>query len=266
MRNLVKPIGVVVAFLALLSPVASGMTADEILARVEEQSFFGTGRGSLSAALKVAIESPGQLVRTYAFRVWAKEYPDGTTRTLLLYDLPEDVSGTLYLAHVPKTGASRMWLWLPDLEILKELVGETERKGEFIAGSGFSYSDVASGFSYRDGYAAKLAGEETVAGHRTWRLELAPTKAGMEWTRILLWVHQGAFIVLRAEFLDRAGKLARVLIVPQLVTDEVGLRPALLAVEGPLQGSRATVTIQTRSAKEIPDEYFVPEKLGQLKF
>jgi len=240
------------------------LTPDEILERVEKASFFGTGTGSLYVALAVTIEEPGQPVAGYAFRVWAKEYPDGTVKTLLLYAAPELVAGTLYLAHTPKEGTGRMWLWLPDLEILKELVSEGERKGEFIAGSGITYDDVASGFSYREGYRATIAGEESVSGARAWRLELLPARAGTEWTRILLWVHQKEFLVLRAEFYDRGGKLARVLTAPELVTDAVGLRPARLVVEDRLRGGRATVEIQTRSTEEIPDAYFVPGNLGKL--
>ncbi|MBC7220348.1 outer membrane lipoprotein-sorting protein [Candidatus Bipolaricaulota bacterium] len=247
------------------SGIARAFTADEILARVEEQSFFGTGRGSLYVALAVGIEEKNQPPSRYAFRVWAKEYPDGTTKTLLLYAAPELVAGTMYLAHIPKEGPERMWLWLPDLEVLKELVSESERKGEFIAGSGISYDDVASGFSYREGYDATVAGEETVAGHIAWRLDLTPTEPTAEWSRIVLWVHQEEFIVLRAEFYDRAGKQDRVLTVPELVEDEIGLRPAQLVVESPLQGSRATVEIEVRSEAEIPDGYFEPENLGKLE-
>ncbi len=248
-----------------LCGVGQRLTPDEILAKVEEQSFFGTGSGSLYAALAVTIEESGQPDAGYAFRVWSKEYPDGTTKTLLLYAAPELVAGTLYLAYTPKEGTGRMWLYLPALEILKELVSESDRKGEFISGSGITYDDVASGFSYREGYAATLVGEEVVIGTTAWRLDLLSAKSGTEWSRIQLWVDQGAFIVLRAEFYDRSGKLARVLGVPELVQDELGLRPARLVVEDLLQGGRATVEIEARSAEEIPDAYFEPYNLGKLE-
>lgn len=244
--------------------MAQALTPDQILAKVEAGSFFGTGAGSMYAALSVTIEEAGLPRSGYAFRVWAKEYPDGMTKTLLLYAAPELVAGTLYLAHTPKVGTGRMWLFLPALEILKELVSETDRKGEFIAGSGITYDDVASGFSYRVGYTATLGGEEMMLGAKVWRLELVPSAAGKEWSRIRLWVHQGAFIVLRAEFVDRGGKLARVLSVPALVRDDLGLRPARLVVEDPLKGGRATVEIEARSAAEIPDAYFEPKNLGKL--
>jgi hypothetical protein len=250
---------------ASLGGAAQALTPDQILARVEQQSFFGTGQGSLYAALVVTIEEAGLPDSGYAFRVWAKEYPDGTTKSLLLYAAPELVAGTLYLAHTPKEGTGRIWLYLPALEILKELVSESDRKGEFITGSGITYDDVASGFSYREGYAATLVGEEVVIGTTAWRLDLLSAKSGTEWSRIQLWVDQGAFIVLRAEFYDRSGKLARVLGVPELVQDELGLRPARLVVEDLLQGGRATVEIEARSAEEIPDAYFEPHNLGKLE-
>lgn len=249
---------------ASLGGAAQALTPDQILAKVEQQSFFGTGQGSLYAALVVTIEEAGLPDSGYAFRVWAKEYPDGTTKSLLLYAAPELVAGTLYLAHTPKEGTGRIWLYLPALEILKELVSESDRKGEFITGSGITYDDVASGFSYREGYAATLAGEEVVIGTSAWRLDLQPVTAGMEWSRIRLWVQQEAFIVLRAEFVDRNGKLTRVLQVPELMEDSIGVRPARLVVEDLLQGGRATVEIEARSAEEIPDAYFEPQSLGQF--
>ncbi len=244
--------------------IAQGITADEILAKVEEQSFFGTGQGNLYAAFAVTVEEKGQAPASYAFRVWAKEYP-GVTKTLLLYVAPELVAGTLYLAHIPEEGPGRMWLWFPALMVLKEIVGESEREGEFIAGSGITYDDMAAGFIYREGYRAEIQGEETVDGQAVWRLELVASDPTAEWSRIRLWVHKDAYIVLRAEFYDRRGVLARVLTVPELVEDAIGLRPGRLVVESPLEGSRATVVVKTRSTADIPDEYFQPEKLPTLE-
>jgi len=245
--------------------MAQALTADQILERVEEQSFLGTGKGSMYLALEVRVEEPRQAPRDFAFRVWAKGYPDGSAKTLLLYVRPEEVSGTLFLAHLPQGRPSRIWLWLPDLEILKELVGETERKGEFIAGSGFTYEDVARGFTYREGYRAGLTGEETLQGVRVWKLVLTATDPKADWARLNLWVYQGEFIVLRVEFFDRTGKLTRVLTVPELVRDALGLRPARLVMEDVVKGAKATIALSERSAADIPEAYFVPENLAKLK-
>lgn len=251
--------------LVVLGVWASAQTADEILRRVEEQGFFGTGRESLYAALSVAIQEKGQPRVDYAFRVWAKEYPDGTVKVLLLYAAPEDVAGTLFLAHVPKEGATRMWLYLPELGLVKELVGETERKGEFLAGSGITYEDISKGFSYRADYTSELLGEEEVGGHPAWRLSLSPKTPGLEWSRILLWVHREHYFVVRAEFYDREGKLARILAVPELLVDALGTRPALLRVEDLAKESWAEVYIPERSTEALPDAYFEPASLPKLK-
>ncbi|MCR4392275.1 MAG: outer membrane lipoprotein-sorting protein [Candidatus Acetothermia bacterium] len=247
-----------------LLALGQGITADDILAKVEDQGFFGTGRGNLYGALAVTIEEPGQAPVDYAFRVWAKEYPDGLTKTLLLYAAPEAVAGTMYLAHIPEEGMARMWLWLPALELVKELVGEEERKGEFISGSGITYDDVAQGFSYREDYTPQLVGEEAVGGHPTWVLALTPKGAKAEWARIRLWVHKDAYLVLKVEFYDRNGALARVLFAEDLVEDALGLRPSRLVVEDRTEKTRAVVEIQERSEAEIPDAYFLPENLPYL--
>lgn len=256
---------VVSGLLLLLGVWAFAQTADEILKRVEEQGFFGTGRESLYASLAVEIQEKGQPTVDYAFRVWAKEYADGTTKVLLLYAAPEDVAGTIFLAHVPKEGNAQMWLYLPELALVKELVGESERKGEFIGGSGITYEDISKGFSYREDYESELLGEEDLSGFPTWKLGLSPKAAGAEWSRIFLWVHREHYFVVRAEFYDKDGKLSRVLVVPELVTDSLGTRPALLRVENLEKGSRGEVRILERSSAEIPDEYFAPENLGKIE-
>ncbi|MCS7239892.1 MAG: outer membrane lipoprotein-sorting protein [Candidatus Bipolaricaulota bacterium] len=260
MKRLVGVLAVLFGVLAL------AQTAEEILERVEEQGFFGTGRGSLYAALVVEIQEKGQPTVDYAFRVWAKEYPDGTVKFLLLYAAPADVAGTLFLAHVPEEGTAQMWLYLPELALLKELKGEAERKGEFLAGSGITYEDISKGFSYREGYMARLIGEETVDVYPVWKLELVPKGVEAEWFKIFLWVHRSEYIVVRAEFYDKDGKLARILTVPELVTDEVGTRPAFLRVEDLLKGSWAEVRIPERSTADIPDTYFEPANLPYLSF
>ncbi len=260
MKRLFVSVGV-----GLLGVWALAQTADEILARVEDQGFFGVGRDSLYASIAVEIQEKGQPRVDYAFQVWAKEYPDGTVKFLLLYAAPEDVAGTLFLAHVPKEGATRMWLYLPELALVKELVGETERKGEFISGSGITYEDISKGFSYREGYAAELLGEEVLGAYPTWKLGLSPRTQEGEWQRIVLWVHREHYFVVRAEFYDREGKLSRVLSVPELVADELGVRPALLRVEDLRQGSWAEVRIAARGAEAIPDEYFEPAHLPKLR-
>jgi hypothetical protein len=255
-------VSVVVLF--LFGFLATAQTAEEILKRVEGPGFFGTGRDSLYVALAVKIQEKGQPQVDYAFRVWAKEYPDGTVKFLLLYVAPEDVAGTLFLAVVPREGTAQMWLYLPELGILRELKGETERTGEFLAGSGITYEDLSRGFGYREGYQAVLLGEEALAAYPVWKLVLTPRDPGAEWGRILLWVHRSHFLVVQAEFYDRTGALSRVLRVPELVTDEAGTRPATLRVEDLRRGSWAEVRIFERSAAVIPDDYFVPANLPNL--
>lgn len=249
----------------LLGVWACAQTADEILARVEEQGFFGTGRESLYASMSVEIQEKGQPRVGYAFRVWAKEYPDGTVKFLLLYAAPEDLAGTLFLAHVPQEGATRLWLYLPELALVKELVGETARKGEFFEGSGITYEDISKGFSYREGYAAELLGQEALNAYPTWKLSLSPTAAGEEWQRIVLWVHREHYFVVRAEFYDRERKLSRILSVTELAADELGIRPALLRVEDLQRESWAEVRIVERGAEAIPDERFDPAHLPRLR-
>ncbi|MFQ6117524.1 MAG: outer membrane lipoprotein-sorting protein, partial [Candidatus Bipolaricaulia bacterium] len=118
------------------------LTGDEILDRVEEE-------GDLAAA--------GSLITIVRFD---NAYSDGTTtyslfgglsklvegqpeRTLIYFVEPEDTEGTLFLSVGPvDTGENtHLFLYLPALGSVKELVSEEQREASF-AGSTFSYEDV----------------------------------------------------------------------------------------------------------------------------
>lgn len=264
MRMLIRWI-VLMGIPVVLSLSAMGLTADEILERVEEQGFLGFGTGHLQGRFSLALHEPGEDPTEYRFRVWGREEDDGTVKTTILYAYPELVEGTVFLFHTPPEEEARLWLYLPALNVVKELVGQGAREGEFIAGSGISYDEIAHGFVYRDGYESELVGEATLDELPCWQLQVTPEEPDeAEWSLITLWVHQDTYVVVRAEFRDADGEVVRYMTASELEEDELGIIPRLLTVEDAVEGTRAVVRIAERSQEEIPDEVFIPEHLHEL--
>lgn len=253
----------------LLGMGAIAQTAEEIMKKVQEQGFLGLGlgRGSLYVAftlekffakvensLKAEIKFEQVAEAKSVFRLWVKEYPDGTVKVLLLYPGPEHTVGTRLLAHISPEGKVWMWQYFPELGILKEWKWKEECKGECLP------RDILVR------YEATLLGEDTLDAYPVWRLELRPKTIGVEWSKILVWVHRAHNILVRAEFYDGYGNLSEILSVPELTADEMGVRPALIRFEGGVMNLWAEVRIVERSTADVPDEYFEPKNLGRPSF
>lgn len=240
------------------------LSPEEILTRAEERGLFGIDTPTFHAAFSVQVVRGEGAEDLYVFRVWAKEFPDGTVKSLIVYDAPELMAGTAFLTHSPPEGDPRLWMYLPALGLVRELVGQEAEEGEFIPGTGISYQEVAAGFTYREGYQPELLGEVDLEGRPAYLLLLTSCQPESRWSEIRLWVHREEFVVLQAEFYGEGGELQRLLSVGELMEDELGVRPQSLQIEDLAKGTRAVIDIQQRSAPEIPDEYFQPESLPSL--
>ena len=157
-----------------------------------------------------------------------------------------------------------MWLYLPDLGIVKELIGES-REQEFASGSGISYEDLAQGFSYREDYQAELQGEEEVDGMKAYVIVLTP-KSGVEadYTQVKLWVEEEHFNVVKMESYT-GDELVKVMTASDLRDDGLGYIPHRFEFQDLSEDTVSVMTLVDRQEAEIPDDYFDPEKLPTLQ-
>ena len=243
------------------------LTGDEILDRVEEE-------GDLAAE--------GSLITIVRFD---NAYSDGTTtyslfgglsklvegqpeRTLIYFVEPEDTEGTLFLGIGPVDPEedTRLFLYLPALGSVKELVSEEQREASF-AGSTFSYEDVGGADTERE-YEAELLGEAAVTIGETSRsvylLSLtAKPGADVDYPTGRMWVDKESFIVLRSESYNDLGDLERTMEVLVLGEFEGRVVADELIARDVLEGDSTKITFleRRRPEGEIPDEVFDPENL-----
>ncbi|MGY4707395.1 outer membrane lipoprotein-sorting protein [Candidatus Bipolaricaulota sp. J31] len=247
-----------------LTTWAQGLTADQILEQVEEKSFIGTEKGSIVGTIKLDITEEGETL-SYTFKVFGKQGRGGEPdKFLMVYLEPELVAGTMFLAWSPEEGDMRMWLYLPALGIVKELVGES-RKQEFVSGSGITYEDISKGFRFREDYNAELLGEEEINGIACYVLVLTP-KEGKEvnYSKVVLWVDEEYFNVMKMEAY-KDGELSNLMVGSDLREDELGYIPHRYEFQDFEENKSSVIVILERRAAEIPDDYFDPEKLPTIQ-
>jgi len=139
---------------------AQAPTANEILNFVEEKSIMGSDVGSMIATVQFEVTTAESEASSYTFKVFSVRGQEGKPdRMIIAYLEPDLVSGTLFLTSTPKEGDARMWLYLPALELTKELISEESQGQEFVTGSGISRKDIAQGFQYKDDYTPHLIGD-----------------------------------------------------------------------------------------------------------
>jgi hypothetical protein len=256
-KNTMK-IGVTALAVALLSLLAVGLTADEILDRID---------------IEADAAAEGSLIATIRFE---NSYRDGTTASNLFGSLskpnlsliyfiePIDVRGTILLTDEgpdPSPDGGEIWLYLPLLGIPKELVSDEERGGSF-AGSSLSYEDLG-GRDGRDDYDAVLLGEEElVVGELTRTVYVIESTANpgvdVDTPRTVLWIDAEFFIMLKVESYNDLGNLDNTMEVLSLTEFEGRLTADGMLATDVSNESSTTITFvdRRRPDAEIPDEVF----------
>ncbi|MGQ9477339.1 MAG: outer membrane lipoprotein-sorting protein [Candidatus Bipolaricaulia bacterium] len=241
------------------------LTGDAILKKVDDQQEIVMGGNLISLIRFDNTYSDG----TTAYNIFgglSKRAPGQPDRSLVYFKEPEDVRGTLFLSVKPKGEEARLWLYLPALGAVKELVSEEERSGSF-AGSTFSYRQVGER-SLVDDYTAELIGEEpvTVDGqpHDCYLLKLtAKPGAKVDYPTGKMWVDKASWISLKAEEYNEAGKLERMMEVLKLGEFEGNTVADIMISRDVLNNNSTTISFleRRRPAEEIPDSLFEPENL-----
>jgi len=260
-KNAMK-IGVTALAVALVSLLTAGLTADEILDRMDVEA-DAVAEGSLIATIR-----------------FENSYRDGTTASNLFGSLskpnlsliyfiePIDVQGTILLTYEGEADDedARIFLFLPLLGIPKELVSDEERGGSF-AGSSLSYEDLG-GRDGRDDYNAVLLGEEElVVGESTRTVYVIESTANpgvdTDTPRTVLWIDAEFLIMLKVESYNDLGNLDNTMEVLSLSDFEGRLTADGMVATDVSNESSTTITFldRHRPDAEIPDEVFLPDNL-----
>jgi len=241
-------------------------TADEILALVEDKSIMGGEVGTMVATVNFEVAVEEGEATAYTFRVFSVMDIEGEPdKLLIVYLAPELVAGTMFLSHTPEEGDARMWLYLPALGLVKELVTEESQGQEFISGSGISRSEISEGFQYHEDYSPELTGEEEIDGLPAYVLFLTPREGrDTDWQSIKLWVYKEEFAVIRAEFTDSEGQFAKLLEGDDFYADSVSFFSHTITFQDLIGGGSSLITLLDREIADIPADYFVSENLPTL--
>jgi hypothetical protein len=266
-NSLIGLVTLLLGVLMLFTSSAEQLSGDEVLKKVDERQDIVMGGNLITQIRFDNVYSDG----TTAYNIFAglgKRVEGQPDRSLIYFKEPEDVRGTIFLSIKPEGEDARLWLYLPALGMVKELVAEEQERR--FAGSTFSYREIGER-ELSDDYTAELIDEESITiGNQSYPcyvLKLtAKPQAEVEYPTGEMWVAKGSWLVLKSEDYNQAGSLERIMEVLEVGKFEGNLVANKMVAENLLEGSSTTITFleRRRPKEEIPDYIFDPENLPQF--
>ena len=129
------------------------------------------------------------------------ELQDDGDKTLITFKFPRDIKGTGLLTFEHIEDADDQWLYLPALKRVKRIASKN-KSGSFV-GSEFSYEDISS--TKPEKFTYKYLREDEHEGIKVWIVERYPKDPNSGYTKIISWVDQSNFQVVKQEYFDRKG-------------------------------------------------------------
>lgn len=185
----------VIALLLLASAAAFPLTAEDVLARIDNNRTFSTE----SFQAKMTLER-GAKKSVKNFRGYGQS--DGN-RFYMEFSNPED-RGVKYLRL-----DSDLWIWLPDAGDKMKISGHMLRQG--MMGSDLSYEDMLSGDSWRTQYTPSLSGNTNIGGAECVLLDLTAKTDSAPYYRRRIAVDMAGNTAPLLEFYAKSGRILKIM-------------------------------------------------------
>ena len=146
-------------------------------------------------------------------RAWWKDARgtggDLHSKRLILFDAPASIRGTSCLvpSRADPGQEDLRWVYLPAIRKVRRIAGQDRDK--LFAGSDFTYEDLGDRDVDEDDHV--LLRTEERDGRPHYVVESRP-RGDSAWSRRVQWVDATNWVITHAEFHDKAGRLAKVLV------------------------------------------------------
>src|SRR5262249_33766767 len=168
----------------------AGETARQILDRrkaLEDTSQHWNDRHQ-RMKLRIIDHRGGERLRE--LEVYDRRESGDERKTILFFLTPAEVKGTGFLSFTHKGRAADQWLYLPELQRVRQITART--RNESFVGTDLSYHDLdllqeMTSWTEADA-TSKLRDDETIGGGSTHLIELTPQREDIGYHRIVLWL------------------------------------------------------------------------------
>ena len=235
---------VAMLWVVMLAPGAWALTAEEIMARVDENLYYGEAYMVSDMVIR-----SGRREMTKTMEIWMQE-----ENALVEFTNPGD-RGTKYLKM-----EDQMWIFFPDADDLVLISGHMLKQG--FMGSDMSYEDMMVTEKFTDLYEVVLEDEDEVDGRSTWVLRAeAKPEAEVSYAIRKMWVDQEHFYTVREELFALSGRLLKTSQVEEVRDIDGRMFPVVVTMEDVLKRDSST----TLTVREIEFDVEIAADLFSLQ-
>ncbi|GAA5185972.1 outer membrane lipoprotein-sorting protein [Ferrimonas gelatinilytica] len=202
-----------IALLAIgstLTVQASELSAEQIINKANQASFYAGDDGRSQARMKIIDDQGREQLRQFTILRRTKEAL-GDQQMLVFFSRPSDVRGTVFRVEKKIASDDDRWLYLPGLDLLRR-ISAGDKRTSFV-GSHFFYEDVSGRNPREDSFALV---EET---DEHYVIDATPKDPGsVEFTHYRVWIDKTTFLPMKAEYRDGQDNLYRRVSVAKVET------------------------------------------------
>jgi outer membrane lipoprotein-sorting protein len=195
----------------ILSPLwAQAETPQERgLSIATEMDRRNSGWGDSTATMQMILRNRQGEESKRSVRVRTLETAHDGDKSLMIFDEPRDVRGTVLLTFAHKAAVDDdHWLFLPSIKRVKRIAGNN-KSGPFM-GSEFAFEDL--GIQEIEKFTYKYIRDDTFGGHQAFVIERYPLERNSGYTRQVMWIDKLEYRQLKIEYYDRKNSLLKTLV------------------------------------------------------
>jgi Outer membrane lipoprotein-sorting protein len=244
---------------ATLRPPAAGLSGDEIERRQDKMQSGYVGE-SRTMTLTLINAQGVQSVRKLSFSGF--EGDARRDKTLLTFNFPADMKGTVLLTHEQGDKDDDQWLYLPAVKRVKR-IASSNKSGSFM-GSEFAYEDLI--VRQLDKYTFRYVGDQIVDGKDCYVIEFVPKSTTSGYSKALRWRQKDNLQEIRTDFYDRKGELLKRRMVENYRQVDGFWRAGKITVVNVQTSKKSTISFDDVKLKvKMPEQNFSVQLFGTAR-
>src|SRR5437870_10851870 len=197
-----------VLLIALAGAVRGAETARQILDRRKALDDTTRHWNDRHQKMKLTIVDRRGGERVRELDLFDRREPGDEQKTLLFFLAPAEVKGTGFLAFTHKGRPADQWLYLPELQRVRQITART--RNESFMGTDLSYHDldlIQEMTSWTEADArSSLRGEEAVDGTPSYAIEEVPQREDIGYKKVVVWLGRDDLVPRRLELYEDAAE------------------------------------------------------------
>ncbi|MDR2371507.1 MAG: outer membrane lipoprotein-sorting protein [Treponema sp.] len=186
---------------------------------------------------------------------YSKDGQAGNSRSVIIFQRPQSVAGTRFLAVENPGSPDDRWIFLPALGKVRRIAA-SEGSASFM-GTDFSYDDISSESRNVDLDTHALLREENLNGLSCYVVESRPKDSSYQYSKMVQWIDRETKIIYKLELYDKRNTMVKRVEMQDLRETQGRLMPMVTKMTTLAAGTSTTLYVDILKYDDpIPESVF----------